>query len=67
MNIIRATRAASRARTTSDSVPADFDTNSNPIISRHWFGVEPFRPIGAVIFPIVRRIESLKEASDASA
>ncbi len=29
------------------SQPADFDPTACPIISRHWFGIEPFRPIGA--------------------
>ena len=25
-----------------DSAPADFNATANPIIGRHWFGVEPF-------------------------
>ena len=67
MYTTRPARAASRAIKTSDSVPTDFDAITNPIISRHWFGVEPFRPIGAVIVPIVQRLENLREASNAPA
>ncbi len=36
-----------------DSAPADFDATANPIISRHWFGIEPFRPIGHVAADVV--------------
>ena len=46
--------------------PADFDATANPIISRHWFGVEPLRPIGSTIFPVVRCFESLQEANHAA-
>ena len=28
------------------SAPADFDATANPIIGRHFFGVEPFCPTG---------------------
>ncbi len=31
-----------------ESVPADLDTASHPIISRHWFGVEPPCSIGPI-------------------
>ena len=31
------TEAADRA----DTLPADFDPQQHPILSRHWFGVEP--------------------------
>ena len=47
--------------------PADFDAAACPIIARHWFGAEPLRPIGAIIPPVIRRFESLREAADASA
>jgi hypothetical protein len=53
--------SSSRARSASDSVPAEFDATANPIIATHWFG---FRPIGMVIVPIVRRLESLREVSN---
>ena len=36
---------ASRFR---DCPPVDFDPTACPILSRHWFGVEPSCPIGAV-------------------
>ncbi len=31
-----------------DPVPADFDPAANPILARHFFGVEPFCQIGEV-------------------
>ena len=49
--ITSTTRAASRSEIASrsrDCVPTDFDANALPIIARHFFGVEPFRSIGAV-------------------
>lgn len=33
--------------------PADFDPAAHPIISRHFFGIEPFRPIGQVAAEVV--------------
>ncbi len=36
-----------------DSTPADFNATAHPIISRHWFGVDPFRPIGRVAAKVV--------------
>ena len=36
-----------------DSAPADFDATANPIISRHFFGVEPFRQIGKITDNVV--------------
>ena len=43
--------------------PADFDSTPCPIIARHIFGIEPFRPIGLIIAPVIRRFESLQEAN----
>lgn len=37
-----------RSNGAGDSVPPDFDPASHPIISRHFFGVEPFRAIGTI-------------------
>ena len=59
-------RAASRAKSASDSAPTDFDATTNPIIARHWFGVEPFHQIGDVAAVVVAglvhvRIEGLRE------
>lgn len=31
-----------------DLTPADFDAAAHPILSRHWFGVEPPRPVGPI-------------------
>ncbi len=40
-----------------DSAPADFDATANPIIGRHWFGIEPFRPIGAGAAEVVADLQ----------
>ena len=40
-------------KTALDSVPTDFDADAHPIIARHFFGVEPFRSIGAVAAEVV--------------
>ncbi len=53
MIITSLTRAASRASNTSDSVPAEFDAINHPIISRHWFGIEPLRPTGRIATEVV--------------
>ena len=50
--------AASRIKTHKsddalDSAPADFDPTAHPIISRHFFGVEPLRQIGDVAVVVV--------------
>ncbi len=48
-----------------DSTPADFNATAHPIISRHWFGVDPIRPIGRVAAEVVadlafrRKVERL--------
>ena len=34
-------------------LPTDFYTNQLPIIARHWFGIEPFRPVGELAAEIV--------------
>lgn len=36
-----------------DSAPADFDATANPIIGRHWFGVEPLGAIGQIAAEVV--------------
>ncbi len=46
---ISPTRTASRAkRGGANTAPIDFDPASHPILSRHWFGVEPPHPIGPI-------------------
>ena len=43
------TRISSRAeRNRADTVPRDFDPATFPIIARHFFGIEPLRPIGVI-------------------
>ena len=65
MSITSPERAARRVKTALDSVPTYFDADAHPIIAKHWFGVEPFRPIGAVAAETVadlrfrRRVERL--------
>ncbi len=36
-----------------DSAPGNFDAATYPIIGEHFFGIEPFRPIGSVAAEIV--------------
>ena len=48
-----------------DSAPVDFNPVAHPIISKHFFGIEPLRPIGTVVVPIVQRIASLREVPNA--
>ena len=45
--------ASSDALDPLDKLPAGFDPIANPIIARHFFGVEPFRPIGEVAAQVV--------------
>ncbi len=33
--------------------PADLDPGTHPIIARHFFGVEPLRPIGQIAVEVV--------------
>ena len=47
--------------------PADLDPATHQIVSRHWFGIEPLRPIGVVIVPVIQRIERLQDGADAPA
>jgi hypothetical protein len=42
--------------TPTDGVPAGFDTATCPVIARHWFGVEPFQPIGEVAVEVVAEL-----------
>ena len=36
-----------------DSAPVEFDPAEYPIIGQHFFGIEPFRPIGEVAAEVV--------------
>ncbi len=36
-----------------DSVPADLDPGTHPIIAKHWFGVKPLRPDGPIAAEVV--------------
>ena len=46
--------AAERAQ---GSLPAGFDPTARPIIARHIFGVEPFRPLGEVAAEVVADLQ----------
>ena len=51
-------RAASRAkRRRVNTAPVNFDPAANPIIARHWFGVEPLHPIGPIAAEIVADVK----------
>ena len=45
-----------------DSAPADFDATANPIIARHFFGVEPFGAIGQVAAEVVADLRRQRAA-----
>ena len=44
-----------------DSAPADFDATANPIISLHWFGVDPLRPVGHVVLGVVAALKRQRQ------
>ena len=47
-------RTASRARRSgANTAPVDFDAAENPILCRHWFGIEPPCAIGSISAEIV--------------
>ena len=48
-----------------DSAPGNFDATANPVIARHFFGVEPFREIGDVAGRIVQRLVLAREVRHA--
>ena len=59
-------RCSSHAkRSGANTAPVNFDPATHPIIARHWFGIEPLRPIAHVTAEIVadlrrqRQIEHL--------
>ena len=59
-------RAASRVKYprlngAPDSAPADFDATANPIISLHWFGVDPLRPVGHVVLGVVAALKRKRQ------
>ncbi len=47
----------SRSNGAPDSTPANFNATAHPIISRHWFGVDPVRPIGRVAAEVVANLK----------
>ncbi len=49
----RITRWTETRRRSSDCSPADFDPAAHPIIARHFFGIEAFRPIGEIAAEVV--------------
>ncbi len=44
----RALNSSSAWRSGANTAPADFDPVAHPIISKHFFGIEPLRSIGEV-------------------
>ena len=43
------------------SAPADFDATANPIISLHWFGVDPLRPVGHVVLGVFAALKRQRQ------
>ena len=62
-----ATNSRERA---AESAPADLDPAIHPIISKHWFGIEPLRPIGPIAAEVVaglrfrRKVQRLHRLGD---
>ena len=47
-------RRSSRTKCSgANTAPANFDPATHPILFRHWFGVEPLRPIGQIAAEVV--------------
>ena len=42
---------------------ADFDATACPIIARHWFGVEPLRPIGEIAAGIAADLKRQRQVA----
>ncbi len=57
----RAASCTKPASVSRDCSPVDFDADAHPIIAKHWFGVEPFRPIGAVAAETVADLRFRRE------
>ncbi len=72
MCLITATaRASSPTRFNgANTAPVNFNPATCPIIARHWFGIEPFRPIGQVAAEVVadlrfrRRVQQVHRLGD---
>ena len=45
------------SRRNKGSWPADFDQGTHPIISRHWFGIEPPRSAGRIAAEVVADLQ----------
>lgn len=64
-------RRSSRAkRSGANTAPVNFDPATHPILSRHWFGIEPLHPIGQIAAEIVadlrfrRKVQRLHRLGD---
>ena len=53
-------------RSDPDSVPADFDAAAKPIICRHWFGIEPPRPVGPIAAEVIAELPAENTAERGS-
>ena len=55
-------RPARRAKLSgANTTPTNFDPARHPIISRHWFGVEPLRSIGQIAAEVVADLRFRRE------
>ena len=43
-----ARRSRRSKRSGANTAPVDFDPATHPIISKHWFGIEPPHPVGQI-------------------
>ena len=50
---ITTARPSSAKHSGANTALDNFDPATHPILSRHWFGVEPFRPIGTIAADVV--------------
>ena len=48
---------------TTDPLPAGLDPQQHPILCRHWYGIEPFRQVGAVAAEIVSDLRFHRQVS----
>ncbi len=63
MEHIRASVPESKHRSQASLISDGFDPAATPIIDRHWFGIEPFRQVGAVAAEIVADLRFRRQVS----
>ncbi len=63
MPVYTSTRSVTTAshRSAAEPIPADLNPGAHPIISKHWFGVEPLRPIGPIAAEVVASLRRQRQ------